>query len=256
METDKVLRVLVVEDEPEVAWNIKRLLERRFDVMVETTPSLRTGKALIESGGFDVVTLDKQLPDGDGISLLEEITASREHPPVIVVTGHGDEQTAVRAFESGAAGYVVKDARLYAMLPDVFEKVLSGITLDQVKRELADSVLQLELVADNAPMLIARVDMDHRYLYVNKKYAEFFDRPQADFRGRHAMEVLGEEQYGRLLPYIEKVLQGSAVEYASRAYDKAGGLHQFDVSMVPRLDEHGAVTDYFAFYVEVGRSSP
>lgn len=253
MEKGKVLKVLVVEDEPEVAGNIKKLLEKRFDVLVETTTSLRTGKELIESGDFDVVTLDKQLPDGDGISLLEEIEASGEHPPVIIITGHGDEQTAVRAFELGAAGYVVKDVRLHAMLPDVFEKVLSGITLDRIKLELADSLRQLELVADTAPMLIARVDRDHSYLYVNKKYAEFFGRPQDDFKGLHAADVLGDEQYGRLLPYIEEVLRGAGVEYASDAYDNAGRLHHFEVSMVPRFDEEGTVTDYFAFCVEAGR---
>jgi len=249
--TEKPLRVLVVEDEPDMALFISKLLQKKFNVEVATTPDLSTGRALIKSGDFDVVTLDYQLPDGDGIALLDEIARLDGHPPVIVVTGHGDEKTAVRAFEAGAAGYVVKDAKVATMLPDAFEKAVACIRMERLSNQLADSAGQLELVLDNVPVIVARIDADRRYIYANKWLAETFGLNKEDVVGMHVREVIGEEAYDRACPWIERVLAGRKESFAQEIPTPDGNV-TFHFWIVPRLDEGGEVTDYFVFGALLG----
>jgi len=254
--SERSFKVLVVEDEPDVAAFIKKLLEKKFSVEVETTPNLSSARVLIEEGGFDVVTMDYQLPDGDGIVFLEEIATSSSQPPVIVITGHGDEKTAVRAFKSGAAGYVVKDARMHSMLPDAFEKVLSGIRLDEVSLELADRSEQLALVLDNVTMIIARVNDQERYIYVNRWFAEVLGTTPEELVGKHVRDVIGEAAYRRAGPNIDRVLAGHALSFTAQL-PTAQGPRDFNLSLVPRLDEDNIVKDYFIFGLDVaGTSTP
>lgn len=64
---------------------------------------------MIESARPDVVLLDHVLPDTDGTTLLGMLRAEADPPPVVVLTGHGDETTAERLLRAGAVDYLAKE---------------------------------------------------------------------------------------------------------------------------------------------------
>ncbi|MBN2168432.1 MAG: response regulator, partial [Actinobacteria bacterium] len=101
MDTGGNLKILIVEDEPETAKMLGILLKNKVSAQSEAAPSCKSAREKLSESAFDLVTLDYQLPDGDGLSLLQEIIAIEESPPVVMVTGHGDEKTAVEAFRLG-----------------------------------------------------------------------------------------------------------------------------------------------------------
>jgi len=143
LEQGNTLRVLIVEDDPDMASMLKMLLERKFSVTVEIAEDCASAREKFKSKTFDIITLDYQLPDGDGLGLLGEINEMEGLPPVIMVTGHGDEQTAVESFKQGASGYVVKDKRLSTLLPDAVEHALSEMKLRRAEERQEELLLHL-----------------------------------------------------------------------------------------------------------------
>ena len=250
MTRTKKIKVLVVEDDREAAFTIARLLTKRFSAEVDTALTIQSARQFLAGSSYDIITLDYQLPDGDGISLLEEIGSSNGHTRAIVVTGHGDEQVATRAFQAGAVGYVVKDARMGTMLGDAFDKALSSIDLENALKDLAESREELALVADSIPMYVARVGADERYRYVNRQYADLLGRPAAWFVGRPVSEAIGLEHYRNSKPRIDAVLSGETVSYESAVLTPRGE-RVLKRLLVPRLDAAGNVTDYFSFGEDV-----
>ncbi|MEN8141031.1 MAG: sigma-54 dependent transcriptional regulator [Thermodesulfobacteriota bacterium] len=82
--------------------------------------TLAEGLKEVAEGDYDVVFLDVQLPDGDGLEQLTRFKAVSSAPEVIIITGKGDEFGAEKAILSGAWGYIEK--------PDVIKDLLLHLT--------------------------------------------------------------------------------------------------------------------------------
>ncbi len=117
-------RILVVDDDPNFLAAVQILLETKFAAEVLTAEDCASARIALSSSRFDLVIIDYRLPDGDGLGLLAEITATEGHPDAIVVTEYGDESVIVRSLQLGASGYVAKDPRLPTMLTETVRKVL------------------------------------------------------------------------------------------------------------------------------------
>jgi DNA-binding NarL/FixJ family response regulator len=118
------IRTLIVDDDPETAVCIERLLRKRFRAVVDKAGDVSQAWARLDSGRYDVIILDYQLPDGNGLDILRQIPPRQGH--VIIVTGHGDEAVASEAFRLCACGYVVKDD---ALSESLFEAVACALGL-------------------------------------------------------------------------------------------------------------------------------
>jgi signal transduction histidine kinase len=137
--------VLIVEDEPAISLlQAKTLEEAGFSV--EQAYDATTALNRIAKGGVDVVLLDYQLPGMSGEELLETITSMRPSPPVIMVTGHGDEALAASAIKQGAKDYVVKDPRLDYLknLPGIIIRVHRQWLAEETAHQLAHKLVESE----------------------------------------------------------------------------------------------------------------
>ncbi|MDR3567517.1 MAG: response regulator [Syntrophobacteraceae bacterium] len=70
----------------------------------------------------DIILVDYQLPGINGMEFLDRMRAARSEAPIIMITGQGDEQTAVQAMKAGAADYMVKRPEFFLLLPGSIER--------------------------------------------------------------------------------------------------------------------------------------
>jgi DNA-binding NarL/FixJ family response regulator len=104
-----VTRVLMIEDNPSDALLLEATLAEASPTYVIThVERLSLGVSRLASGAFDIVMADLSLPDSQGVSTVQQLRAAAPDMPVIVLSGLDDEETALRAVQAGAEGYLVK----------------------------------------------------------------------------------------------------------------------------------------------------
>jgi DNA-binding NarL/FixJ family response regulator len=102
------IRVLLVEDQQIVAESLRLLLDRVHDIeVVGVAGTVAAGTAETTRLRPDVVLMDYQLPDGDGVTAARQIVAGLQ-AAVVMLTASGDDELALRALEAGCAGFVDK----------------------------------------------------------------------------------------------------------------------------------------------------
>jgi len=109
------LRILLLEDEPEMASALCAALGAR-DAVVDHMSTLGDAEEAARNILYDVVLLDRQLPDGDGISLIPKLRASGISAPVIVLTARGQLDDRIDGLDIGADDYLVKPFAIEELL--------------------------------------------------------------------------------------------------------------------------------------------
>lgn len=122
----KRTRVLLADDHKIVLDGLKRLLEPEF----ELAGTVEDGRALVSAAqkmAPDVIVVDISMPLLNGIEAVRQIRKLDQHVKVVFLTMHPDVTYAVRAFEAGASGYVLKHAASSELLTAIHE-ALKGRT--------------------------------------------------------------------------------------------------------------------------------
>ena len=266
-------RILVVEDDPDNASMIRKLIDRRFGAGVTVAGDCETARAMLADQRVDAVILDYQLPDGNGIQLLEEISGAENHPSVILVTGQGDEETAAEAFRLHASGYLVKDRRLPVMLPEVLSGALADISLKRAQeallrseeaerallaemedrviertselekanealRALAEQVQQqasmLDEILSASPDHFYLVDRSGRYIYASRAAAGALGLGQDDINGRYWWDLGFPAETMRALDIQrESVFSTGTPRTSEFQFPTSRGLRVFEYVMSP-----------------------
>lgn len=117
-------RILIIDDEDIVRTSCKRMLEPE-GYETETAKSGQEGILLLSRRSFDLVLTDLKMPDMDGIEVLRNIKEIKPDTEVIILTGYGTVNTAVKAIKIGAFDYIEKPFspdELLALLSKALEK--------------------------------------------------------------------------------------------------------------------------------------
>ncbi|MDZ5809846.1 PAS domain S-box protein [Halorubrum sp. AD140] len=154
-----------------------------------------------ETVSIDCVVSDYQMPEMDGMELLEAVRERSPTLPFILFTGRGSEEVAGRAISSGVTDYLQKEhgTDQYAVLANRIGNVVEQTRAEKKKWQLLTAI-------ETAREGISLLDQEGRFTYVNSSYADAYGYDREELLGEH-WEVLYPEDrldrvYERLLPMI------------------------------------------------------
>jgi DNA-binding NtrC family response regulator len=135
-------RILIIDDERPVLMTLEALL-KRHDYQVDTAPTASQGLKLLKSKSPSLVLLDLQLPDADGLEMLDRIKTELPEMQVIILTAHDSLHNAIESIKRGAYHFISKPYAPEELL-SLVEKALEKQSLVQEAEELREKTQQLE----------------------------------------------------------------------------------------------------------------
>ena len=133
--SDEIINVLLVDDDPALLEALTDALELRIpDITVEPYDAAPAALGRLNEATFDLLISDVKMPGMDGLELLSEALKIAPAMPVVLITGHGDTDIAIKALRSGAFDLIQKPLdREY-----VAAAVNRAVETVQLRKEVAD----------------------------------------------------------------------------------------------------------------------
>jgi PAS domain S-box-containing protein len=137
-----------------------------------------------------------------------------------------------------------KPHRIFGMVQNITER-------RSVEELLRAKEAELEEIIHHTPFMLTRCTRDLRYRFVSRAYAEMIGRTPEEVVGRPIAELMGEQGFNTIRPYVERVLQGERVEFESMVPFHGAQIPWLHVVYTPDRDGHGNVTGWFASIVDI-----
>lgn len=157
------MRILLVEDELQLAETLRAALEReRF--IVDHADRLATAREAVMLASFDLVLLDRTLPDGDGLSLVPLMRAGNPGLPIIILSALGDVSDRVVGLDKGADDYLIKPFALDEMFARI--RAIRRRPADLAGEEIRAGSLVFDLLNEEVAVAGVRMELPRRELRV------------------------------------------------------------------------------------------
>jgi len=170
-------KILLIEDDQLDQMAFKRFVDNNaipYDFTL--SGSVSQAKQVLKSNQFDIIITDHSLGDGTAFDILE----SAKKTPVIVVTGAGDEETAVKAWKAGAYDYLVKD------INQNYLKAIPITVENAIRHNMVEKKLQLlsgAVMSTDDSIYIT--DMQGKIVYVNKAFCKTYGYKEEEIVGQN-----------------------------------------------------------------------
>jgi DNA-binding NtrC family response regulator len=149
--------ILIVDDEQEIRESLEQLL-RLEGYKAESAPTAEEGLKKVEGGIFDLVLLDINLPDSNGLDILKSIKSENPQTAVIMITAYDSSQKAFQASKGGAESYITKPWDNDRLLLEIHN------LLDRSRLQLENVQLKRALKRYGLPNIVGKSEPIHKVL--------------------------------------------------------------------------------------------
>ncbi|HMQ06967.1 MAG TPA: sigma-54 dependent transcriptional regulator [Saprospiraceae bacterium] len=150
-------KVLIVDDDKGIRRTLRDILEfEKYEV--EESPDGLDAVVKIKQTEYDVIILDIKMPKMDGMEAIDRIQMLRPDTPVVMISGHGNIDTAVEAVKKGAFDFIQKPPdlnRLLITIRNAMDKSSLITEKNQLQRRVSRSKVQ-EMIGESDPMVVIK----------------------------------------------------------------------------------------------------
>lgn len=177
MDEKRKIKLLIIEDNPSdyvlIRDNIMLEAPGRFDITIAE----RLSDGIKAGAGFDIAFIDLWLPDSSGLETLKKYIQAVPGVPVMVLTGMDNSEISVKAINSGAEDYLVKD---YVDGKLLVRAIRYAIERNRIYRNLEKSRLDLLNLINNVPVMMFLVDREVKVRKVNSTALKYIKSEEQD----------------------------------------------------------------------------
>lgn len=152
-------KILVIDDERSIRNTLKEILEYEKHE-VEIASDGMQGLELIKKSKFDVALIDIKMPEMDGIEVLEKVTKDYPDVQVVMISGHGNVDTAVKALKMGAYDFIEKPLDLNRLLVTIRNAMDRSALITETKTLRRKISQSYDMIGNSAPMKQIRAMID------------------------------------------------------------------------------------------------
>ena len=150
-ETDKMSKILIIEDEAAIRRVLAKIISEENDTYyVEEAEDGLLGIEMIKNNDYDLVLCDIKMPKMDGVEVLEKAKKIKPEIPIVMISGHGDLDTAVNTMRLGAFDYISKPPDLNRLLNTVRNALDNKVLVVDNKRLKKKVSKSYEMVGESA----------------------------------------------------------------------------------------------------------
>ena len=144
------MKILIIDDERSIRNSLKEILaDEGYDV--DTAENGVQGCSMVEKEKYDVVFCDIKMPEMDGMEVLDRFTAMGIDAAVVMISGHGDIDTAVECIKKGAFDFIQKPLDLNRILITI-KNAKDKVHLVKETRILKKKVYGQQMIGESEPI--------------------------------------------------------------------------------------------------------
>ena len=144
-------KILIIDDEKSIRNTLKEILSYEGYEVTEAQDGIE-GLKFVEKDKFDIILSDIKMPKMDGIEVLEKLQEISPETPVVMISGHGNIDTAVEAIRKGAYDYISKPLDLNRMLVTIRNAMDRSVLVKETKTLKKKIYKTNDIVGDSEPI--------------------------------------------------------------------------------------------------------
>jgi PAS domain S-box-containing protein len=202
-----MIRVLLVDDEPDLAELAQGFLQSGGKMKVELASSAQEAMSMMQGTSFDAIVSDYQMPKMDGIQFLRSIRARNDPIPFILFTGRGRESVVIDALNSGADFYLQKGGEPHSQFVELSHKIEAAVQKRRADEALRESEERYYSLFHRSLDCMYVHDLQGKILDANAPMLRLIGYEMKELSQLNIMDVLDSEGHERAREALKMITQ-------------------------------------------------
>ena len=244
-----MIKILIVDDDPEVLDITKIFLERTGYFKVATGNSATEGLLKLEEDTFEAVISDYEMPEMNGLDFLKKIRGGGNTIPFIIFTGRSREDVVIEALNSGADYYIQKGSDLKSLFAELTHKILLAVEKKRSEKALSEANEYKNRLIESHIDPLLTIDNRFKIMDINSAMEMLSGYSKDEIEGQDLAELFRDHEKAKSALSIA-LKEGNLRDYPLDIISRDGEIIPILFHAAPYLNENKEFLGFFTEFHE------